>query len=202
MTRRAHSRNEQLRNALAQEAARIMAEQGVEDFLLAKRKAAGRLGVADAAVLPNNSEIEHALIAHQRLFRSQQHDDQLLQLRRSALRLMRLLNAFHPRLVGSALSGSASVHSEINVHVFADAAERISLILHENGIDHHDAEKKLRYEANRHVTYPSFKFVAGEHAIEVVVIPINGIRQAPLSPVDGKPMQRASTAEVESLLQE
>ncbi len=198
---RANSRNEQIRHALAQEAARIMAEQGVEDYLSAKRKAAERLGISDAAVLPKNSEIESALITHQRLFHSQTHRDQLSQLRCSALRLMRLLSEFQPRLVGSVLSGSASSHSEINVHVFVDHAERISLALDEHGIDHHHAEKKLRYQADRYQSYPSFKFVAGEHTVEVVALPIDGIRQAPLSPVDGKPMQRASIAEVELLNQ-
>jgi len=39
-----------LRQAVAEEAARVMAEQGIDDFLFAKRKAAERLGVVDAAV--------------------------------------------------------------------------------------------------------------------------------------------------------
>ena len=201
MTGRGHSRNQQLRHAVAQEAARIMAEQGVEDFLLAKRKAAERFAITDASVLPKNSEIETALIAHQRLFNSHQHDDQVSRLRRSALQLMRALKEFHPRLVGSVLSGSASAHSEINVHVFVDRAERVAMTLRERGIDHQDAQKKLRYEADRYVSYPSFKFVAGTHAMEVVALPIDGIRQSPLSPVDAKPMQRASIAEVELLVQ-
>ena len=38
------TRGEQLRRALAQEAARIMAEQGIHDYLTAKRKAGERLG--------------------------------------------------------------------------------------------------------------------------------------------------------------
>jgi len=201
MARRAHTRNEQLRYAVTQEAARIMAEQGIQDFLLAKRKAAERIGITDAAVLPKNSEIENALIARQRLFHSHHHDDAILQLRRSALRLMRLLQEFQPRLVGSVLTGSASAHSEINVHVFVDHAERISVTLDERGITHQHAEKKLRYESDRYISYPSFKFIAGDHAIEVVALPVDGIRQSPLSPVDGKPMQRATIADVESLVQ-
>jgi hypothetical protein len=98
------------------------------------------------------------------------------------------------------LSGSASAHSEINIHIFVDQPERVSLVLHERGIDHQHAEKKFRYESDRHVSYPSFKFVAGEHAVEIIAFPLDGIRQAPLSPVDSRPMQRASTAEVEALV--
>ena len=55
-------RGDNLRRALAQEAARIMAEHGIRDFFIAKRKAAARLGVNDGAVvLPKNTQIETAL---------------------------------------------------------------------------------------------------------------------------------------------
>lgn len=200
MVKRLQQRNEQLRQTIAEEAARIMVEHGVEDFLLAKRKAAERLAVVDLAALPKNSEIETALLRRQRLF-NVRHHDQLSSLRMSALRLMQLLSEFQPRLVGSVLSGTATIHSEINVHVFVDDAERVSLKLSENGINHNHAEKKLRYEANRQISYPSFKFLAGNHAIEVIVLSEDGIRQSPLSPVDGKPMQRATIAELELLMQ-
>lgn len=201
MNRRTQPRIEQLRHTLAQEAARIMAEHGVVDFLFAKRKAAERLGVSDAAALPKNAEIEAALVAHQRLFRAEQHDEQLRELRRSALRLMQLLVEFQPRLVGAVLSGSATIYSDITLHLFAEQAERVALTLLDRGIDHQHAEKKLRYEAARQLSYPSFKFVAGRHAVEIVVLPLDSIRQAPLSPVDGKPMQRAAITELELLVQ-
>ena len=41
--RRQQGRETQIRRMLAVEAARLMAEQGIQDFLLAKRKAAARL---------------------------------------------------------------------------------------------------------------------------------------------------------------
>jgi hypothetical protein len=44
------------------------------------------------------------------------------------------------------------------------------------------------------------QFVAGDKEIEAVVFPLNGIRQSPSSPVDGKPMRRADIAELETLL--
>ena len=66
-------RAENLRRALAQEAARIMSEHGIRDFLTAKRKAAERFGVTDSAVLPKNIEIEDALAEYQRLFGGDTH---------------------------------------------------------------------------------------------------------------------------------
>jgi len=200
MSRRPNPRADMLRQAVAEEAARIMREQGVDDFLLAKRKAADRLGVTDASILPRNKEIEAALVAHQRLFAADRHEADLAAVRRSALEAMRLMSDFQPRLVGPVLTGTASAHSEINLHLFTEIPEAVSIRLEERGVPHEVLERRLRYERDRVVTYPALRFVAGRQTVDAVVFPLDGIRQAPSSPVDGKPMRRASAAEVESLL--
>lgn len=200
MSKRTNPRAEQLRHALAQEAARIMSEQGIDDFGLAKRKAAERLGATDIAVLPKNTEIEAALASHHRLFDGHRHSSALTELRETALRAMQLLERFQPRLVGPVLSGTASAHSEITLHVFSDHTEAVVLHLLEHNIPHHVGERRLRYEPDRLVAYPSVQFVAGDQEIEAVVFPLNGIRQSPSSPVDGRPMRRADIAELEALL--
>jgi hypothetical protein len=202
MSKRQNPRAEQLRQALAQEAARIMSEQGIDDYGLAKRKAAERLGASDIAVLPKNTEIEAALAAHQRLFEAHTHTSELSGLRRTALQAMRLLKRFDPRLVGPVLSGTASAHSEVNLHLFAEGAEPVALHLMEQGIPHRIAERRLRYDPNRLIAYPVIRFVAGDQPIDAVVFPVDGIRQSPASPVDGRPMRRADAAEVETLLRE
>ena len=200
MTRRPNPRADLLRQAVAEEAARIMREQGVDDFLLAKRKAAERLGVTDASILPRNTEIEAALVAHQRLFAADRHEADLAAMRRSALEAMRLMSDFQPRLVGPVLTGTASAHSEINLHLFTESPEAVSIRLEERGVPHEVLERRLRYERDRVVTYPALRFVAGRQTVDAVAFPLDGIRQAPPSPVDGKPMRRASAAEVEALL--
>ena len=83
--------DENLRRALAQEAARVMAEHGVRDFLFAKRKAAERFGVVDGSVLPRNTEIEAALVEYQRLFGGEEHVESLLAQRLAAVEAMRYL---------------------------------------------------------------------------------------------------------------
>ena len=193
-------RGDMLRHALAQEAARIIVEHGVDDYLMAKRKAAERLGVTDASILPRNREIEAALVAHQRLFASDRHQQDLAQLRRSALQAMQLMAEFEPRLVGPVLAGTASAHSDINLHLFADTTESVTLRLAERGVPHEILERRLRFERDRTVAYPAVRFVAGRQTVDAVVFPVDGIRQSPTSPVDGRPMRRASAAEVESLL--
>jgi len=200
MSRRPNPRADLMRLAVAEEAARIMREQGVDDYLQAKRKAADRLGVTDASILPRNTEIEAALVAHQRLFAADRHEADLAAMRRSALEAMRLMADFQPRLVGPVLTGTASAHSEINLHLFSDSPEAVSIRLEERGVPHEVLERRLRYERDRTVSYPALRFVAGRQTVDAVVFPLDGIRQSPCSPVDGKPMRRASAAEVEALL--
>jgi hypothetical protein len=201
MSRRNNPRGEHLRRALAQEAARLMAEQGIEDYGLAKRKAAERFGATDAAALPRNAEIEAALVEHHRLFASGTHGSTLASLRRAALQAMKLLREFEPRLVGPVASGTASDHSEISLHLFADTPETVAMRLLDRGIPHQVAERRLKYEPGRLVTYPAFRFVAGDRPVDAVVFPLNGIRQSPSSPVDGRPMRRVDASQLETMLE-
>jgi hypothetical protein len=196
------TRADNLRRALAQEAARLMAEHGIRDFLIAKRKAAERLGVVDgAALLPKNSEIESALAEYQRLFGGQSYLTELHAQRRAALSAMRYLREFEPRLVGAVLSGTATRHSEVQLHLFADRAEAVTLKLLDQGIRHEVTEKRVRFNAEQVRAFPGVRFEMDEQSIEATVFPTDGIRQAPVSPVDGRPMRRASAFEVEALLE-
>ncbi len=191
---------ENLRRALAQEAARIMAEHGVRDFLFAKRKAAERFGVVDGSVLPRNTEIEEALAEYQRLFGGEEHVESLLAQRLAAVEAMRYLEGFQPRLVGPVLNGTATEHSDVQLHVFADRAESVAFRLMDNGVPYEIGEKRVKMNAERQLQQPSLHFEIDAQPIEVVVFPVDGIRQAPVSPVDGRPMRRADLAEVEALV--
>ncbi len=191
---------ENLRRVIAQEAARVMAEHGVRDFLFAKRKAAERFGVTDGSVLPRNTEIEAALSEYQRLFGGDDHVESLLAQRLAAAEAMRWLRDFEPRLVGPVLHGTATQHSDVQLHAFADRSETVAFGLIDRGVPYEVGERKLRLNADRTLAQPSLHFEIDEQAIEVVVFPIDGIRQSPASPVDGKPMRRADLAEVEALI--
>ena len=98
------------------------------------------------------------------------------------------------------LTGTASAHSDIHLHLFSDSAEAVSLRLEERGVPHETLERRLRFERDRSVTFPAFRFVAGKQTIDAVVFPLDGIRQSPCSPVDGKPMRRATATEVAALV--
>jgi hypothetical protein len=193
-------RTENLRRALAQEAARVMAEHGISDFLFAKRKAAERLGVTDNAVLPKNIEIEEALAEYQRLFGGDSHVESLYAQRQVALEAMKRLKEFEPRLVGPVLSGTATEHSQVQIHLFADRPESVTIKLMDQGIPHEVTERRVKMNAERILAYPGVSFEIDAQPIEATVFPMDGIRQAPVSPVDGKPMKRANVNELEALL--
>jgi hypothetical protein len=200
MPKKFSQRTDDMRRRLAVEAARIMAEHGIEDFLQAKRKAADRYGVHEASVLPKNTEIEAALREYQRLFNGGAHDHTLKEQRRVALEAMRMLDEFQPRLVGSVLSGTSTDHSDINLHVFADRSENVVLRLMDIGVPHELHERRIRMDSERNVSYPALRFQARGWAIDATVFPVDGIRQAPYSPVDGRPMRRADAREVGLLI--
>jgi hypothetical protein len=200
MTRRTSPRKDNLRRALAQEAARIMAQHGIHDFLTAKRKAAERLGVQDASALPRNTEIEDALAQYQRLFDPDGHGLTLEAQRRAALHAMLWLSQFDPRLVGPVLSGTATEHADIQLHLFADRPEYVALKLIDRGVAHEVTERRVRLDAERIKAYPGLRFAVDDRQVEATVFPLDGIRQAPVSPVDGKPMRRADAEEIQDLL--
>lgn len=193
-------RAEHLRRAIALEAARLMAEHGIHDFLTAKRKAAERFGVADASVLPRNTEIEEALAEHQRLFGREAHEESLLAQRRAALLAMRRLREFQPRLVGGVASGTATEHSDVQLHLFADHAEAVTFKLLDEGIPHEVTERRVKMNADRVLPLPGVRFEVNDQPIEATVFPTDGIRQSPMSPVDGRPMRRVDAAELEAML--
>jgi hypothetical protein len=193
-------REQQLRQQLAQEAARLLAEQGLHDFAWARRKAAERLGCRDRRLLPDHREIEQALREYQQLFHRERQSSGLERLRRTALQAMTALQAFQPRLAGPVLSGTAEQHSAVELHLFAGAPEEVAMALMDLHIPWEAGERRLSYGGGRHETHPMFHFRAGGVVVELICFPPEGLRQAPLSRIDGQPERRADAAEVGRLL--
>jgi hypothetical protein len=192
----------QIRQRICAEAARIMSAEGVRDFHTAKRKAALRLNVPNAKHLPSNEEVEAALRDYLQLFHAQRLSATLQHLRDIALEAMRFFQAFDPRLVGPVLSGTVTAQSVIQLHVCADTPEELGLLLGEHGIPYEETDKRLRYGGDRQQTCPIYRFSVDTATIELYVLNRQSIREAPLSPVDGKPMKRAGIKELTVLVQQ
>ena len=193
--------NDRARQMVAQEAARIIVNHGMRDYRAAKMKAAERLGMSTRGSLPRNSEIERAIEEHHKLFGGDSHIDFLRSMRESALAAMELMSPFTPRLVGSVLNGTADENSAVNLHVFADDAETVAIQLSSMDIPYRPFERRLRSRRDHSDTFAGFEFQHEAVAIQATVFPIDGIRQAPLSPIDGRPMDRADAARVRDLIE-
>jgi hypothetical protein len=194
------NRTRELRARLAQEAARVMAEQGVRDYHVAKLKAAERLGIRDDKSLPRNSEIEQALREYQRLFRFDTQPQLLRERRRIAVEAMKFFFRFEPRLVGAVLEGTADAHSAVTLHLFSDDPDAVPRYLQEQRIPYEEQNRKLRTDRETWIEYPVFVFSADDVAIDLTVLPLDALRQAPLDRIAEKPMKRASLGAVEALL--
>ena len=131
------------RSQIAHLAARLMAEDGIEDYALAKRKAARQAGTPDTRELPTNEEIDAALRTYQQIYHRDEHRDRLRTLRAIALRAMQELAQFNPYLTGSVLSGNAGKYADINLHLYTDSAKAVEFYLIERKIPYRTAQSRL-----------------------------------------------------------
>ena len=144
------------RTRIAQAAARLIAEHGLSDWTLAKRKAARQLMLPDSAALPSNEEIETALAGHHALFGGDAHAAALRLQRVEALAWMRRLAAWEPILLGGVAAGWATEHSDIRLELVADDPKAVEIALASWGIAYaalpardDDATAHLRIETAR-----------------------------------------------------
>ena len=190
MSKRLPTRGDHLKAAIAQEAARLMAEHGIQDYEKAKRKAAERYGVYDGALLPRNVEIEAALASYQRLFGGREHEENLRRLREVAVKAMRLRSAFEPRLVGAVLRGTATAHSDVELHVFSESMEAVCIALLDRNVSYDVIGSENKPSSGRKTISPVMQFHVGVQTVNANVFSTAGMRQAPQSPVDGRPVER------------
>lgn len=193
MSSRKHQR---LRIQLAQEAARIILNEGVKDYQMAKRKATERLRISDRIALPRNTEIEEAIQIHQKLFFTSSDYDHLVELWQVALDSMQFLRAFEPRLVGALLNGTAGKHSDVNLHLFCDTQEEVLIAFIDKCIPYRSVERRMHF-GSEYQYYPALRYIHANVEIEAVVFPRKLLWNPPHSTSDGKPMKRAEIREVE-----
>ncbi len=192
--------NVKLRQAIALEAARLMYERVESEYYTAKRKAAKRLcrrGVKPED-LPSNAEIREQIQVFARIHEGDKRHEHLRDMRLEALRLMRLLRAFRPRLIGSVMTGHVRKGSDIDLHLFTDGVGLVTDTLEREGFQF-DVERKqvvkhgeARVFTHIHV-YDRFNF-------ELTIYPEDKAHYVFKSSITGKAIERASIRELEELL--
>lgn len=199
MARKAGNRHGALRERIAHLAARIMAEDGVDDFHYAKRKAARQAGASDARAMPDNEEVERALSEYRQIYQKDEHPEVLRELREQALTIMRSVERFNPFLSGSVLSGVAGRFSDIEIHLFADSAKEVELFLLNRGWKYRASQARCFVnQVERQV--PTFLVDHAEAEIQFKVFDREDARQAIRSSALGRPLARAGLADLEAML--
>jgi len=198
MTKRLKSDTQ--RRLIAVEAAKLISAQGIRDYYQAKTKAAQQLGISSKTQLPSNTEIEQALREHQNLFSSSHQQKTLKELRSGAVEAMRYFERFQPRLVGSVLDGTADEYSAVCLHLFTESIETFRCFLDESNIPYDEQTRLIKLDRHRSDRFPAFLFQAGNTPIDVTILPTINLRQAPLSPIHGKPMNRANLKSLRQII--
>ncbi len=199
---------QQLRQLIAQSAARMMAEDGISDFAYAKKKAGKQLGAVDNSVLPSNAEVEEELKLYNALFLSDEQPENLRTLRKSALFTMELLEKFNPYLTGTVLDGTAGLGSETHIHLFADSLKDVEMFLLNKDIPFETNEKSYRVmndgkrdkKGDNRKKVPVFTLEMESGLIKLSVFEVDDMRVATKRATDGGNAERADIESVKLLL--
>lgn len=200
MGRRNSARQNGMRARIAAAAARIMAEDGIDDFALAKRKAARALGAPNTEALPGNDEIEAELRDYLALYQPGEHPERVAELRRLALEAMRALERFNPYLSGPVLAGIAGPYAEIDLQLFPESTKEVELFLLERNIAYNASDER-RYTGDRARAVAVVSLSWQGVPLRLSVFDLRDERAALKTSLAGRVMARAGIAEVRALVE-
>ena len=199
---------DQLRQLIAQKAAQMMAEDGINDFGYAKKKAGKQLGVMDASVMPTNAEIEEEIRLYHEIFNADEQPLELAKLRKAALITMQLFGKFNPHLTGSVLDGTAGKFAQTNIHLFADSAKDVEMFLLNQQIPFESSEKSYRLSDKPskdkkdkvRKTLPVFTLETELGLQKLSVFDVDDMRIATKKTSDGSNAERADISDLQALI--
>lgn len=196
-----NSRDE-LRQLVAEEAARLIYEDGMRDYRLAKLRAADNLGVRmQGSAQPTNEDVEAAIHQRIQLFDADTQPALLRHHREVALEAMDFLQAYHPYLTGTALEGTSSPYSAVTLYLGADSVEEVMFFLEDQHIPFQIHERRTRLGSKKQEYFPLLRFYVDDVEVELMVFPQDDrFAGAPISPITGKAMKRADRKKVTALL--
>ena len=204
----ARENSDHIRQMIAQQAARMMAEDGINDFAYAKKKAGKQLGVSEASVMPTNAEIEDEIRLYHEIYNADEQPLELAKLRQAALMTMQLFERFNPHLTDSVLDGSAGKFSQTNIHLFADSAKDVEMFLLNQQIPFESSEKSYRVsdkpskdkKEKVRKTVPVFTLETELGLQKLSVFDVDDMRVAVKRTVDGSNAERLDIAGVQAIL--
>ncbi len=170
------------------------------EYYHAKMKAARRVvkGWVKPADLPSNAEIRDEVLALARTLEGSDRDQQLREMRIAALQMMQRCESFHPRLIGSVLTGHIRKGSDIDIHLFANQIVAVTGLLDYHGMDY-EVERKRIHKAEQTRIYQHVH-VRDRFQFELTVYPPSERLVVPKSSITGKAIERATLPQFRQFL--
>jgi hypothetical protein len=177
-----------------------MYEREESEYFRAKLKAARRITRGDfkPCDLPSNREIRDQIQVWAQLQEGQRRTENLRDMRLEALRMMRVLKNFRPRLIGSTLTGHIRRGSDIDLHLFSDSLEAVASVLDEQGLSYEVERKQVRKQGEERVFVHIH--IDDRFPFELTIYARDKAHFVFKSSITGKAIERASIAELEQLL--
>ena len=124
-----------LKSEIAALAAALVVEEGLE-YGAAKRRAVKQMGLPGRSELPDNAEVEDAVIEYIAVFCADTQPVELTALRELALVWMQRMGDFRPHLAGAVWHGTATRLSDIYIQLFCDDSKSAEIALIEHNVDY------------------------------------------------------------------
>jgi len=193
------NRASKLKHRIAKEAATLLYSGTEKEYRQAKLKAAKNLRLN---LLPTNLEIAKALDKIAEANEGATRKKRLIQMRKKALRIMKILETYSPLLVGSVWRGTIRQGSDIDIILYHDVPSAILELLKKNGVKIFGSEwisvnKKGKTELSFHIY-----IISEKQRVELVVRSSEEKRRKKKCEIFGDEIKGLNFKELKRLLEE
>jgi predicted nucleotidyltransferase len=190
----------ELRCKIAREAATLLYFGAEKEYKQAKLKAAKTLGVH---FLPSNFEVALELDKIAEANEGAARKERLIQMRKEALKIMTILKAYGPILIGSVWRGTIRQGSDIDIALYHDVPDEVVDVLKKNGFKPSKTEwttatKRGKPEASFHIYFEA----SGKQTVELVVRSSEEAERRRKCEIFGDELKGLKIQELERLLKE
>ena len=142
--------SKKIKLSVANLAAQLIMEDGIKDYLYAKKKAAKSLGINENANLPTNSQIDKAIDEFNKIFNPNIDIEFLQQFKTQALEVMSIFKNFKPHLMDQLSQGIIPKFPEIKINLFADNLKDVEYVLLNSELSYDFKEVKMNAKGGKH----------------------------------------------------
>jgi predicted nucleotidyltransferase len=192
--------DDDMRTRVSREAATLLYFGAEKEYKQAKLKAAKTFGTH---FLPNNLEIALELdkIAEEK--EGSARKEYLILMRQEALKVMKLLNAYYPLLIGSVWRGTTRVGSDIDISVYTDQLEQVLELLKTFNINiQRSCWTRVNKQGVTSMSYHIYVETETKNSVEIVVRSPEEAGKPRKCEIFGDEIKGLKTTELEKLLKE